>query len=207
MPSVWKAEPERVPRMNPFALHGPAFLAFYAVVGVVAVGIQYLWTPVQESLGMLPQLQMTDPYQIAYLRGGRAEALRVAAFSLIDRGLLGAGGRTLVAEGGAEKQVRRPIEKAVLQVYRSPGPASEMQSDSRAIDACGQYRDTLEAQGLVAGGATFARRLVSFLPAVMVVVFVGVLKLFIAWSEGRHNVGFLILLMIAFGAVSTLIFR
>src|SRR3954468_7585769 len=129
MRSASKAEAEQGPRMNPFALHGLDFLAFYAAIGFAAVGIQYLWTRLQESLGMLPQLQMTDPYQIAYLRGGRAEALRVAAFSLIDRGLLGAGGRTLVAEGGAEKQVRRPIEKAVLQVYRSPGPASEMQSD------------------------------------------------------------------------------
>jgi uncharacterized protein (TIGR04222 family) len=156
---------------------------------------------------MVPQLQMTDPYQIAYLRGGQAEALRVVAFSLIDRGLLQGGATTLVAEMGAEKQVRRPIEKAVLQVFRSPGTAREMQSDRRTIDACRQYRDTLEDHGLVAGGATFARRLPALLVAALAVVFVGLLKLFIALSEGRHNVGFLILMMIGFSAVAIWIFR
>jgi len=193
--------------MNPFALHGPAFLAFYAVVGVVGIGIQYFWTRFQESLGFMPQLQMTDPYQIAYLRGGRAEALRVAAFSLIDRGLLRGGATTLVAELGAEKQVRRPIEKAVLHVFRSPGYAREMQHSQRAIEACRQYRDTLEDFGLVAGGATFMRRLPALLVAAIAIVFVGLLKLFIAFSEGRHNVGFLILMMIAFSAIAILIFR
>jgi len=193
--------------MNPFALHGPAFLAFYAMVGIAGLGIQFLWTRIQESLGTMPQLQMTDPYQIAYLRGGQAEALRLVAFSLIDRGLLQGGATTLVAESGAEKQVRRPIEKAVLQVFRSPGPAREMQSDRRAIDACRQYRDTLEDYGLVAGGATFARRLPALLVAALAVVFVGLLKLFIALSEGRHNIGFLVLMMIGFSAVAIWIFR
>ncbi len=193
--------------MNPFALHGPAFLAFYAVVGVVGIGIQFFWTRLQESLGFMPQLQMTDPYQIAYLRGGRAEALRVAAFSLLDRGLLQGGRTTLVAEQGAHKQVRRPIEKAVLEVFRSPGRVGDLESDARAIEACRQYRDTLEDFGLVAGGATFMRRLPPLLIAAIAVVFVGMLKLAIALSEGRHNIGFLILMMIAFSALAILIFR
>lgn len=193
--------------MNPFALHGPAFLAFYAVIGIAGLAIQFLWTRIQESLGVMPQLQMTDPYQIAYLRGGQAEALRVAAFSLIDRGLLQGGATTLVAEQGAEKQVRRPIEKAVLQIFHRPGFAREMQSDRRAIEACRRYRDTLEDHGLVAGGATFARRLPALLVAALAVVFVGLLKLFIAFSEGRHNVGFLILMMIGFSAIAIWIFR
>jgi uncharacterized protein (TIGR04222 family) len=193
--------------MNPFALHGPAFLAFYAVVGVVGIAIQFFWTRIQESIGFVPQLQMTDPYQIAYLRGGRKEALQVVAFSLIDRGLLHGGRTTLVAESGAEKQVRREIEKAVLHLFRSPGYAGAMQSDQRTIEACRSYRDTLEDFGLVAGGATFARRLPALLVAALAVVFVGLLKLFIALSEGRHNVGFLILMMIGFSIIAILIFR
>jgi uncharacterized protein (TIGR04222 family) len=192
--------------MNPFALHGPAFLAFYAAVGVAAIGIQYFWTRLQESLVEMPPLQMTDPYQIAYLRGGRAEALKVVAFSLIDRGLLNGSGRTLVAEPGADKQVRRAIEKSVLWVFRKPEHASAMQSHARAIEACQQYRDTLQDHGLIAGVASFAR-LVPFLIATMAVVFVGALKLFIALSEGRHNVGFLIALMIAFSVLAILILQ
>jgi uncharacterized protein (TIGR04222 family) len=193
--------------MNPFALHGPAFLAFYAAVGLAGIGIQYAWIRLEESLGFMPQLNMTDPYQIAYLRGGRSEALRVAAFSLVDRGLLQGGRTTLVAEPGAHMQVRRPIEKAVLQLFRRPDHASAMQSDRAAIDACRRYRDTLEDFGLVAGSATYLRRLPPLLVAAMAVVFVGALKLSIALSEGRYNVGFLIAMMIAFSVIAILIFR
>ncbi|WP_395021716.1 TIGR04222 domain-containing membrane protein [Dongia sp.] len=193
--------------MNPFALHGGDFLLFYALVGLAGLAVQYAWTRLQESLGEMPQLPMTDPYQIAYLRGGQAEALRLVAFSLLDRGLLNGGARTLTAELGAEKQVRRPIEKAVLRVFRSPGYPREMQTDADAIDACRRYRDTLEDYGLVAGPATFARRLPALLVAAIAVVFVGLLKLFIALSEGRHNIGFLILMMIGFSYVAIVIFR
>jgi uncharacterized protein (TIGR04222 family) len=193
--------------MNPFALHGGDFLLFYALCGIAGLGILYVWIRLLDSTRLMPQLQMTDPYQIAYLRGGQAEALRVVAFSLIDRGLLQGGNTTLVAELGAEKQVRRPIEKAVLQVFRSPGYAREMQSDQRAVDACRQYRDTLEDYGLVAGGATFVRRLPALLIAAIAIVFVGLLKLFIAFSEGRHNVGFLIMMMVGFSFIAILIFR
>lgn len=180
--------------MNPIALHGGDFLFFYAVTGAVALGVLYVWIRLQESSRMMPQLQMTDPYQIAYLRGGTAEALRVAALSLIDRGLLGAGGKTLLAEPGADQRVRRPIEKALLKLYHTAGAAKDMHSDSRTKAACREYRDRLEEFGLVAGAATFGRRLIPFLTVTMALVFIAVLKIFIALSEGRHNIGFTILI-------------
>jgi len=193
--------------MNPFALHGPQFLAFYAAVGVMALGLQYFWTRILEARATMPPPQMTDPYQIAYLRGGAGEALRLVAFSLLDRGLLTGGSRTLRAEAGADALVRRRIEKAVLSVYRVPGAAAEMESDARCRDACQEYDQKLQDYGLIAGAQISMRRLVPFLVLGMAVMFVGLLKLFIAFSEGRHNVGFLILLMAGFGFGAFQLFR
>ena len=57
-----------------------------------------------------------------------------------------------------------------------------------------------------AGGVVFNLANI-LLVAAIAVVFVGLLKLFIALSEGRHNVGFLILMMIGFSYIAILIFR
>jgi uncharacterized protein (TIGR04222 family) len=192
---------------NPFALHGPAFLAFYIVVGVIALGIEYAWIRGAEAADLRPQMQMTDPYLIAYLRGGAKEALRVVAFSLIDRGLLHAGGSTMVSDLEADRMVRRPIEKAVLRLYQSRGSAAALDSNPQVRDACRRYRDDLEDGGLIAGAEAFRRRLAPFLLAGMSLIFVGVLKLMIALSEGRHNIGFLIVLIIGFCILAALIFR
>jgi len=193
--------------INPFALHGPDFLAFYIGLGIVMVAIQFLLGRAIETPGFMPQLQMTDPYQIAYLRGGASEALRITVLSLIDRGLITASGRSLTADPGAENIARRPIEKAVLRFYRRQGKIRKLLSDMGAVEACGEYKNTLVDFGLVAGSQTFARRLIPFLIAAMALVFVGVLKIAIALSEGRHNLGFLTLLMIGFVGLSVWIFR
>jgi len=193
--------------INPFALHGPDFLAFYIGLGILMVALQFFLGRAIETPGFMPQLQMTDPYQIAYLRGGAAEALRITVLSLIDRGLITASGRSLVADTGAEQIVRRPIEKAVLRLYRRQGKIKKLLSDTGAVEACREYKDALVDFGLVAGPQTIARRLIPFLVSSMVLVFVGVLKIAIALSEGRHNLGFLTLLMIVFGAVCIWVFR
>ena len=39
--------------------------------------------------GPVPKLRAVDPYLIAYLRGGRPEAIRTAVLSLIDRRVYG----------------------------------------------------------------------------------------------------------------------
>jgi len=193
--------------LNPFALHGTDFLAFYAGLGILAVALQYFLSRAVESPGLQPQLAMTDPYQIAYLRAGMKEALRIVVISLIDRGLLHATRQKLVAELDAEKLTRRPIEKAALRAFRRSGGIKRLFSDAGAQAACEQYRETLTDFYLIAGPRVFARRFIPFLLSAATVVFAGVLKISIALSEGRHNIGFTILLMIGFTVACILIFR
>src|SRR5262244_3636151 len=84
--------------MNPFDLSGPAFLAFYSVVAIILVLALKLAIDAGEG-GVPPSLPLGDPYQIAWLRGGTAEAARIAVLALTDRRLLAVFGDNLVNFG------------------------------------------------------------------------------------------------------------
>lgn len=193
--------------MNPFALHGPAFLAFYAAVGIFALVLQYVWSRANEAGAPPPKLKLTDPYQIATLRSGQGEALRVAAVALMDRKLLTANGRMLSAEPGAEEKVDNPVELAVLQLYREPRKADAMDANATAASVFEGYRAEFQREGLLANARIFGLRLIPFCVCALLVIGVGALKLFIALSEGRHNVGYLILMMLVFPLLSLMMFR
>lgn len=72
---------------SPLDLPGPDFLGFYLVTSVIGLLLLYV---VRSSLegGRAPRVDASDPYRIAYLRGGPNEALRVATIMLLDRRLL-----------------------------------------------------------------------------------------------------------------------
>src|SRR6476661_6771597 len=105
--------------LNPFDLPGPAFLVFYAALGVcVAIALRNFRRRREE--GRPVRIETSDPYLIAYLRGGKNEAVRVAAVSLVDRGLLKEEGTDRLVAASKNDTVRRPIEKAILRVYARP---------------------------------------------------------------------------------------
>ena len=85
---------------NPLDFPGPQFLWFYVVVGAFVLILLYLVRGAMES-GTTPRIETSDPYLIAYLRGGKNEAARVATVSLIDRGLLQEKDEKLVATDAA----------------------------------------------------------------------------------------------------------
>jgi hypothetical protein len=63
--------------MNPFDLPGPQFLVFYGVLATLTILAAALATRQAEN-GVPPRVNLSDPYGIAYLRGGKNEALRLA---------------------------------------------------------------------------------------------------------------------------------
>src|SRR6185295_16874913 len=69
--------------VNPFDLPGPEFLLFYIILAVAVITALALLRRAAES-DSAPQVDLGDPYLIAYLRGGENEAPRVALVSLID---------------------------------------------------------------------------------------------------------------------------
>ena len=91
--------------MNPFDLTGPSFLIFYICVALMVIIALKLAIDEAEG-GALRALPLSDPYQIAWLRGGTPEAARIAVLSLIDRGLLAVSGDNLVNMSAAQSVVR-----------------------------------------------------------------------------------------------------
>src|SRR6266446_7836465 len=99
--------------MNPFDLSGPQFLVLYIGFALIVVIAMKLAIDMGEG-GAPPALPLSDPYQIAWLRGGTPEAARIAVLALTDRGLLTVHDENLVNFAPAQSVVREPIERATL---------------------------------------------------------------------------------------------
>jgi uncharacterized protein (TIGR04222 family) len=179
--------------VNPFDLPGPAFLLFYAGFGVAIVLIARKLIHRREAHLEIPRLNLTDPYQIAMLRGDENEAMRVAAISLVDRDLLKVSGDTLTAKEGAEAHVRRPIEKAMLAHFRTTKIAHQMYSSMRLKESCDDYRKTLWDLNLLAGPNTHPHRFQIIATALAVALGTSWIKISMAIDRERPF-GFLVML-------------
>ncbi len=195
---------------DPFQLSGGAFLFFYSALALaVSLGLRF-WFRHSESGGESVVPKLTDPYLIAYLRGGEKEALRIATVSLIDRGLLVAGDDTVVIDkwDGVELAAR-PIEKAILTFYRNAGKAVDVFTDAAALRACEEYRRVLLRYQLIPDMQIYARRLLPALAALAFLWGVAGYKIFLALSQNRSNVMLLFFFMVAaaFGMVTAFYHR
>lgn len=184
--------------MNPFDLSGPPFLLFYAalvaaVVLAVRLGLRLLEGGA--SGAARPMALTREPYAVAYLRGGRSQALQTALVSLMDRGLL-AGGEEMLKAADAEaiRKAGHPLEQALLshfECYKTPASAFRDTGIVSALDAIGAK---LEDLGLVySKRLRTAGHLLFWLSFLSLWAFAGT-KIVIALSRGRTNIGFLILM-------------
>jgi uncharacterized protein (TIGR04222 family) len=192
---------------NPLDLPGPQFLVFYAFVALVILTILWLVRGAAEG-GPPARIDTSDPFLIAHLRGGPDEAVRVAAVSLIDRGLLviDEQERTLKAKPGAT--ALRPIEQALQRKFAEARPATDIFTDFDLRAACFPYEDTLTRLGLLADDGTQRARHRRFGIAVAILVGLAGAKIYVALQRGRTNVLFLIILafvvcVAAFGLSTT----
>jgi uncharacterized protein (TIGR04222 family) len=181
---------------------GPAFLLVYAVLATLA----NLWLRQhlrrREAAKPARFLEFAqDPYLVAYLREGAEESTRLAIFSLIDRGLLEeAGGAVRSARADAEALARRPIEKAVLSCCSEWTRLDRIEGSDGVLAACRSYRDELGAHALLANDQVYAERFKPYLATLAVVLGVALVRIWWALAQGRHNIGFLIVMAIA-GAI------
>jgi uncharacterized protein (TIGR04222 family) len=183
---------------NPFELPGPSFLVFYLLLSVaVAIAIVILRRLTER--GEVPSELGFDPYQIAYLRGGRDEATHVAALSLLDRGLIVAAGTQLkVVDASAVRKVRRTLDRAILQRLAEPASAAELYGTGEVQRAADMLGDSLRNLGLLPGQQTRTVRVLLFLGGLAVMWGVFVVRLGRWVEHGRaHPIGFLIVLTLA----------
>ena len=180
--------------MNPFDLRGPDFLAFYGVLGAGTIAIVWLLRRLSEggqAVGSIPNNYL----DIAYLRGGSNEALRVATMNLVNRGLIEVNSDDTLQtiDRKASAGVSRVTERRILEKFQTRAAAPEIFSDRALQRAAREDCEPPLAQlGAVPDRAAKNVRAMLFLIAAVVLVFVAALKIFIALSRGRTNVLFLV---------------
>jgi uncharacterized protein (TIGR04222 family) len=188
--------------LNPFNLPGPAFLLFYLVLAAIVFFVlrqAIRWREFARAADAA-DLKLTDPFLIAYLRGGAAETITTAFVSLMDRGLLAADDEDrLSAKDRPDLFSMRPIERAVLQQYATPRRANDAYWEPAILAVCDEFRAKLEAQGLLAGATARTVRWLACLAAAALLVVVALTKIDIALARGHSNIGFLVFLLIASG--------
>ena len=182
--------------MNPFDFSGPAFLVFYVVLSALVIGGIVLLRRWFES-PQTPRIDLSDPLLIAFLRGGHSETMRVAAVSLIDRGLLICSGTRLQTAARVRAEaVRRPIEKALIEKFTLGGEATSMFNDWKLKSVCEEYEYKLKKVRLLPDDSVTLVRITVFASALLILAGVGITKLMLAFERGRPNVCFLVVLVV-----------
>jgi uncharacterized protein (TIGR04222 family) len=181
--------------VNPFDLRGPEFLAFYLVLGLTMLFVLWLLRRGGET-DATSRAMLDDYLDIAYLRGGPHEAMRVATLNLINRGLLEVHGddRLRAVDKSWVQTVSKPIERQILTKFRESEKASTIFSDAALKDvAATESEPNLVRLGLLPDSARKAKRLTLFGFGVFVLAAVAMTKIAVALARGRTNILFLIL--------------
>lgn len=185
--------------MNPFDLPGPEFLVFYAVLAagtILAVWwIRHSASPetLQDEREIVATITQ-DPYQIAFLRGGAEEVVRVAIVSLIERDMLVVERSLLSArDPKAASSVRRPLDKAILsKLANERAPVDSLFFDRVIMEEANATGEPLRQSGAMAGEEDRRQAHILTVGAMVVLWGVAGAKILVALARGRHNVLFLL---------------
>ena len=180
--------------MNPFDLHGPEFLQFYIVLAAF-VAIALAFHRRRYEAGPAPKIEF-DPYSIAFLRGGKNEALRVGVVSLIDRGLLAVKGEKVAQTAQARSVTATPHERALLDHFSRERKATDVFKDGRLDETCRPFAENLQEHGLLPDETAKKRRWTATMLALLLLLGVSGIKLAVALQRGKHNVIFLIVVTV-----------
>ena len=191
--------------MNPFLWPGPEFLLLYTVLAAFVVSGLWLRRRHGEDLP-LPELARLDPYAIAVLRGGRQEALRVAAAALVERGMLEVERGVLRFASHGEGELH-PIESAVVEACSNSGLRLNALSSVGVRGICDRLREDLIARGLLPGEDEQREQWRRLAGALALLIGVAGVKVAVAWSTGHRNVLFLLLLAAAASAAAAFVAR
>src|SRR3984885_7905233 len=135
-------------RPFPFNLTGPEFLWFFAVFGLFVALFPLVRSRMQEANSVDPLPRITDPIQIATLRGGYKEAVRLLVVTLVDRGFVEQDGKYLTAVAKNAGYLTSKLETAVFNYFKSGKHPSGAFQDSAVCIAGYAVEESLETLGL-----------------------------------------------------------
>ena len=189
--------------MNPLDLRGPEFLVFYFGLGVATLGLMWFLRRTNESDSSVAPL-LSDYLEIAYLRGGANEALRVATMNLVNRGLVDikSSDRLHTVDRHARELVAKEAERGILDRFTVPQAATGIFSDWKLRRAATRdCRPPLVRQGLLPNAAQRFVRAFLLLTGGFMLGGVAVVKILVALSRGRSNIMLLIVEALVFGVL------
>jgi len=189
--------------MSPFDLRGPEFLVLYLGLGGVVLLVLYALRHAGQS-GDAPRMDLSDPYQIAYLRGGQNEVLRVATVSLIDRGFLEASGtKVSAARDRSASMLRVPLEQHLFTFFSKVPAEAALVFKAREFDRdVKAYEEELARLDLAPGAAARGGQTIRLGVALLVLWTVAAVKIAVALGRGRSNIMFLIFLAMIFSVLA-----
>jgi uncharacterized protein (TIGR04222 family) len=197
---------EEKSKMNPLDMMGPAFLAFYALYGIVGFVLVLLikssrdahtqagrWMP-----GQYPREE--EAYHLALLRDGSHGVAATLLARLFSSGLaVVEGGKIQTVPNEPERQRGLlPIERTALAALPVGVQTAEAMIAGAVHRETDTLRDDLTRNGLMPSleQTQASRRLL--LATLAAIPGLGALKLLVALARGRTNILFLILMIIVY---------
>jgi uncharacterized protein (TIGR04222 family) len=190
--------------MWPFDMRGPEFLVFYLCIGAIVITAEALLRHAGESPDT-PKVNLSDPYLIAFLRGGKNEALRVVTMALVDRNLLATAGTKIESTEAAWGKARSELEQKIVRHFTPSAEASTLFKMKEADPEMARYQEELTRLGLLPDEDVKQVRLLRMWIALLVVLGIAVTKIIVALSTGHRNIGFLCILAVLFTVAIVLI--
>lgn len=209
---------------NPLAnMPGPWFLGLYVSLGLTLAIALRMWvrsydhSKWKEPLEIPKQL---DPYEVAYLRGGPWEVVRIAIVELFERKLLERevtpasrswfspiSNRWVACATHDDHLPLKPIHRSLLEHFRIPkDPASIFECDFQ--DSLSSSRESwdrwFEQQDLVNSSETLEKTQNAFLVTLAIMVSLGAYKFLAAIFSAHFNIVFLCL---SAGVISLVLYR
>ena len=169
--------------------------------GVAALGWLVYSRRRDENARVHRKVELSDPYLIAYLRGGTNEAARVASVALIDRGLLRVDDDAMLRTKRRAHGLQPRIEQEIADLFRTAKPATDLFTDPAVREVCEPYDRELTRLGLLPDGPTTSARRRRLAPVLAILLALAGAKIYVGLSRQRP-IGFLILLTIAFTVVA-----
>ncbi len=187
---------------NPFDLRGPDFLSFFLCFSIALIIILNELRKRSESDQSTTFDLAQDPYQIAYLRGGKRHLIQSAAFSLLDRKLLKTRDAKLrTIHGNSIESARSPLERAILKRFRKEDNAKALFADPDILVWAEDIGDALRSKNLIPSEKQRSRRLILSCFGLLLLWGMAGTKIYVALSRGKTNILFLIILSFVFSYI------
>ena len=181
--------------INPFDLHGPQFLVFYSLLIVASGAVLWLfWRTLGESGSV--RRPLTDPYQIAYLRGGPKEAVKVAAATLVHRRAAKVSGDTITYQKGQLASTTHQLERAILENCFAGLTLGKLATGRSAEVAEKLFHQPLVNDHLILSGDERQRSVIVKIIIIGTLLAFAMIKILVALQRGRHNIEFLMILAV-----------